>query len=331
MSPVSMAVQTPGKTTAGEKRPAVLLVEDDPALRAIVQRSLEARQYHVHAVPTVADALAVLSQELPAVIILEISLPDGSGWDVLRRLRAQGRRVPVIVVSAVRCSPARLEEFRPDAYFPKPFPLSALLAAVERLTGSRVEIRAAAEQPGLGMQDWGEASGSSGLPPAQHPPDTDEPATYRVLRVRRSQPPVESARRAGFRAATVGQAAARHETAQAMERALCELVADPQSGITGAMVVSAKPASIARLEALAADRGLVTVSACSPSLQRGWIRLTRRERATGIRRGTGSSACADAADGSTQEGRKDDDRGHPLRRAEHGVLGTLARLRNCLR
>jgi DNA-binding response OmpR family regulator len=116
----------------------VLVVEDERTLREIVRRNLEARHYRVRAATTAAEALAAIRAERPAVLLLDINLPDGSGWDVLRELHTQGQHVPTIVVSAVRCSRARLEEFRPEAYLPKPFPLGALLGAVERLTGAAV-------------------------------------------------------------------------------------------------------------------------------------------------------------------------------------------------
>jgi len=63
-------------------------------------------------------------------MLLDVSLPDGSGLDVLRDLQQQGRSVPTIVVSAVRIPRTRLEELKPIAYLPKPFPLEALLRLV---------------------------------------------------------------------------------------------------------------------------------------------------------------------------------------------------------
>jgi DNA-binding response OmpR family regulator len=64
------------------------------------------------------------------LLILDINLPDGSGWDVLRRANPP-REVRVLVLTAVPVSPRRLGEFRPVAYLPKPFPLEALLRLAE--------------------------------------------------------------------------------------------------------------------------------------------------------------------------------------------------------
>jgi DNA-binding response OmpR family regulator len=116
------------------RRPTVLLVEDDPSLGDILSKNLEARGYRVDRAATLAQALAALAGAAPGVMLLDVNLPDGSGWDVLRELEAAGRHVPTVVLSAVQVSRSRLAEFRPEACLPKPFPLEALLATVERLT-----------------------------------------------------------------------------------------------------------------------------------------------------------------------------------------------------
>ena len=108
----------------------VLVVEDEAPLRRIIVRNLESRGYAVREAATAAEALAALRAELPDVMLLDINLPDRTGWDVLRALRERGTEVPTIVVSAVRIKPDRLAEFRPLAYLPKPFPLEALLELV---------------------------------------------------------------------------------------------------------------------------------------------------------------------------------------------------------
>ena len=71
-------------------RPAVLLVEDDPSLGDILGKNLEARGYRVDRAETLAQALASLAGEAPGVMLLDVNLPDGSGWDVLRALEAAG-------------------------------------------------------------------------------------------------------------------------------------------------------------------------------------------------------------------------------------------------
>ncbi len=129
---------------AAVQRPSVLVVEDDASLSTIERRNLEVRGYSVRRAETAAQALELIAAEAPALMLLDINLPDGSGWDVLRALGARGQHVPTIVLSAVQVSRARLGEFRPEACLPKPFPLETLLAAVERLTRP---VAAPATQP----------------------------------------------------------------------------------------------------------------------------------------------------------------------------------------
>jgi DNA-binding response OmpR family regulator len=109
----------------------VLIVEDEARLRQIIAMNLVSRGHEVREVRTAADAVRAVVDSLPDLMLLDLNLPDRSGWDVLRDLRDRGIAVPTIVVSAVRVVPSRLEEFRPLAYLPKPFPLEALLRLVK--------------------------------------------------------------------------------------------------------------------------------------------------------------------------------------------------------
>jgi DNA-binding response OmpR family regulator len=109
----------------------VLLVEDEATLRSIIARNLAARGHTVAEADSTREALSRLSEARPDLMLLDINLPDRSGWDILREMRLRGWDVPVVIISAVSVSPARLEEFRPLAFLPKPFPLEALLRVVE--------------------------------------------------------------------------------------------------------------------------------------------------------------------------------------------------------
>jgi len=105
----------------------VLVVEDEAPLRQVIARNLTSRGVQVREAATVAEALQAAITELPDLVLLDINLPDRSGWDVLRELKQRNVRVPTIVVSAVRVPQSRLDEFQPVAYLPKPFPIEALL------------------------------------------------------------------------------------------------------------------------------------------------------------------------------------------------------------
>ncbi len=111
----------------------VLLVEDEEPLCRVVARNLTARGHEVAIAGTAAAALAELAAGDFDLMLLDIDLPDRTGWEVVRELRASGRDVPFVVVSAVRINPEQLAEFEPLAYLPKPFPLDALLRIVTGL------------------------------------------------------------------------------------------------------------------------------------------------------------------------------------------------------
>jgi len=115
----------------------ILLVEDDDVLRELIQRNLEARGYDVQVAPDARSALDCLRTSLFDLVFLDICLPDQTGWEVLRTAQSEGRfaaleggdagQLPVVVLSAVRASTRRLQEFHPLAYLPKPFPMEAIL------------------------------------------------------------------------------------------------------------------------------------------------------------------------------------------------------------
>jgi two-component system KDP operon response regulator KdpE len=110
---------------------SVLVVEDDATLVHAIVRNLTARQYSTVSTGSVAEALAALEQVRPDVLLLDIDLPDGPGWDVLRTLRAQkGEPVTVIVMSALRPNLRLIQEFGCFGMLEKPFPMESLLRLV---------------------------------------------------------------------------------------------------------------------------------------------------------------------------------------------------------
>lgn len=123
---------------------SILLVEDDDQLRRILTINLARRGYTVAEADSVETALeAVKAFPHPFdVIVLDIYLPEGTGWDVLRGLQrpdpadgshASHDATKVIVTTAVRPARCRLDEFHPDAVLLKPFPIEALVRLVERM------------------------------------------------------------------------------------------------------------------------------------------------------------------------------------------------------
>lgn len=126
----------------------ILLVEDHAILCDLLQRNLEARQHQVCVADDAQTALLALRTTLFDLLILDIDLPDQTGWEVLRIAQREGRLLPhvlehahpclpVVVISAVRVSLSRLKEFPLLAYLPKPFPIEALLRLAEEAAQRR--------------------------------------------------------------------------------------------------------------------------------------------------------------------------------------------------
>jgi CheY-like chemotaxis protein len=120
---------------------AILVVEDDPILRRVIRLNLASRGHEVREAATAGEAVAAVRAGRPDLMLLDINLPDRTGWDVLRELKRDAPDLPTIVVSAVRIGRSRLDEFHPLAYLPKPFPLDALLRLVGEPTPDEEELK----------------------------------------------------------------------------------------------------------------------------------------------------------------------------------------------
>jgi DNA-binding response OmpR family regulator len=109
----------------------VLLIEDEASLADVLARNLRARGHAAVIAASAEAALCEIDATFPDALILDVNLPDLTGWDVLRRLTpAQRAALRVIVISAAPISPKRIEEYEPDVTLQKPFPIGALLRAL---------------------------------------------------------------------------------------------------------------------------------------------------------------------------------------------------------
>jgi len=106
----------------------VLLVEDDAPLADVIARNLRARGHLLAVASTAEEAVLSLAESWPDALLLDVNLPDLTGWDVLRRLSVADRqRLSVIVISAAPISEKRVVEFQPLRHLQKPFPIEALV------------------------------------------------------------------------------------------------------------------------------------------------------------------------------------------------------------
>lgn len=119
--------------------PRILVVEDHRAIRDLVLEALEAEGYHVLTAANGLLGLAILDDlfpDLPALILLDMRMPEMDGWEFARRLRDGGRdSIPIVLMTASSDSDARrwALEIGAAATLRKPFDLAALVAVVADL------------------------------------------------------------------------------------------------------------------------------------------------------------------------------------------------------
>src|SRR5215212_8809102 len=111
-------------------RSFVLLVEDDAQLRAIIAPNLSALGYMVFQAATFREAADQLALK-PHLMILDIGLPDATGWDVAAWLKSLTDPVPIIVISGFTPDPRQVQRFTPVAVLAKPFAIEDLLERVQ--------------------------------------------------------------------------------------------------------------------------------------------------------------------------------------------------------
>ena len=123
----------------GPAGPVVLLVDDDAAIRRAVGAGLELEGFRVVRASGGRAALAAVQSVAPAVILLDLAMPDLDGLEVLRRLREAGADVPVCVLSARDEVEDRVRGLQAgaDDYVVKPFALEEVTARLQALLRRR--------------------------------------------------------------------------------------------------------------------------------------------------------------------------------------------------
>jgi DNA-binding response OmpR family regulator len=112
----------------------LLLVEDDRSLGATLAERLQREEYEVYWAETKQRALKKLGEGLWDLVILDIGLPDGSGFELARNIKSQ-TTLPIMFMTALSTAEHRLEGFEIGAeeFIPKPFHLRELLLRVRHV------------------------------------------------------------------------------------------------------------------------------------------------------------------------------------------------------
>ena len=119
----------------------ILVIDDEQNLRRLTQVNLEANKYEVITATTGTEGLKLAEQMHPDLVLLDIRMPDMSGWDVLMALKMNRKlkKIPVVIMSA---SPPYKDEqslrnLRASGWLMKPFSVEDLLQQVKQLLEER--------------------------------------------------------------------------------------------------------------------------------------------------------------------------------------------------
>ena len=116
-------------------RNTILIVEDDPVVRRAMEAVLSAAGHRVQTADTCSSGLALALDELPQLLVLDIGLPDGTGWSLLESIHAACpyENFKVIIASSNPVTRGQLRKHRVDRFIAKPFDMAHLAESVSQL------------------------------------------------------------------------------------------------------------------------------------------------------------------------------------------------------
>ena len=112
--------------------PCVLVVDDDPGIRATLRAILESEGYAVDTAADGVEALERLATRRPHLIVADLQMPRMTGQELLGRLRRLPGHIPVVVMTAGLRAELEAERHGADGFLAKPFELDDLLGLVAR-------------------------------------------------------------------------------------------------------------------------------------------------------------------------------------------------------
>src|SRR5471032_2870817 len=112
----------------------IWIVDDDPSIRFVLEKALAREQLPVRSFATTRDVLTALETDEPQVLVSDIRMPGGSGIDLLNKIKAKHRDLPVIIMTAYSDLDSAVSAFQGGAfdYLPKPFDVPKAVDLIRR-------------------------------------------------------------------------------------------------------------------------------------------------------------------------------------------------------
>lgn len=104
------------KNSGENSAPGILIVDDDPQIIKLLRRFLESKGHAVQSAENGRRALELVDLISPRLILLDIAMPEMSGPETLKELRARGRQTPVLMISGAQDETVALECIKLGAY-----------------------------------------------------------------------------------------------------------------------------------------------------------------------------------------------------------------------
>ncbi|MCP3472582.1 response regulator transcription factor [Bradyrhizobium sp. CCGUVB1N3] len=120
----------------------VLVIDDEPPIRKLLRMGLTTQGYDILEAPNGKTALEKLTEE-PALIILDLGLPDIQGHELLRTIRARNESVPIVVLSSRGDEAGKVQalDLGADDYLTKPFGMDELLARLRAALRHQLQVK----------------------------------------------------------------------------------------------------------------------------------------------------------------------------------------------
>jgi two-component system KDP operon response regulator KdpE len=119
----------------------VLVIDDEPPIRKLLRMGLRAQGYDVLEAPNGKTALDLLDQK-PALIILDLGLPDMQGYELLKTIRSRNDNVPIVILSSRDDEAGKVQalDSGADDYVTKPFGMDELLARMRAALRHQLQV-----------------------------------------------------------------------------------------------------------------------------------------------------------------------------------------------